>query len=90
MCNQQNRSKRTAERNFFRQKEVLNIGNERQVTELVNIIDYSLSFFFFFFFFGLFRAAPLANGSSQARGRIRAAAASLCHSHSNAGSDLHL
>ena len=29
---------------------------------------------FFFFFFGLFRAAPTAYGSSQARGRIRAVA----------------
>ena len=33
-----------------------------------------------------FRAAPVAYGSSQARGQIGAAAASLYHSHSNAGS----
>ena len=33
-----------------------------------------------FFFFFLFRAAHMAYGSSQARGRIGAAAASLCHS----------
>ena len=32
-------------------------------------------FFFFFFFFAFFRTAPAAYGSSQARGRIRAAAA---------------
>ena len=32
---------------------------------------------FSFFFFLLFRAAPVAYGSSQARGRIRAAASSL-------------
>ena len=37
-----------------------------------------------------FRASPAAYGSSQARGHIRAAAASLRHSHSNAGSELHL
>ena len=37
----------------------------------------------FFFFFGLFRAVPTAYGSSQARSQSRAAAASLCHSHSN-------
>ena len=37
----------------------------------------------FFFLFLLFRAAPEAYGSSQARGRIRAVAASLHHSHSN-------
>ena len=44
--------------------------------------------FLFFFFF--FRAAPVAYGNSQARGQIRATAASLYHSHSNAGSKLHL
>ena len=43
-----------------------------------------------FFFFCLFRAAPTAHGSSQAGGRIGAAAASLCHSHSNTGSELSL
>ena len=40
----------------------------------------SLAFLFFFFFFGLFRAAPMEYGSSQARGRISAAAAGLRHS----------
>ena len=35
----------------------------------------------FFFFF--FRASPVAYGSSQARGRIGAITAGLCHSHSN-------
>ena len=38
----------------------------------------------------LFRAALLAYGGSQARGVVRAAAAGLCHSHSNARSELHL
>ena len=37
----------------------------------------------FFFFFQLFRGAPVACGSSQARGQIRAVAGSLHHSHSN-------
>ena len=37
--------------------------------------------FFFFFFFGLFRAAPVAYASSQARSQIGAGAAGLCHSH---------
>ena len=41
-------------------------------------------------FFFLVRAAPAAYGGSQARGRIRAAAAGLHHGHSNAGSKLHL
>ena len=35
----------------------------------------------------LFTAAPEAYGSSQARRQIGAAAASLCHSHSNVGSE---
>ena len=35
----------------------------------------------FFFFFLLFRAEPVANGNSQARGWIGAAAAGLHHSH---------
>ena len=34
-----------------------------------------------------FWATPVALGSSQARGRIVAAAVSLCHSHSNEGSE---
>ena len=41
---------------------------------------------FFFFFF--FRATPSAYGGSQARGRIRATAAGLHHSHRNAGPKL--
>ena len=43
-----------------------------------------------FFFSPLFRAAPAAYESYQTRGQIRAAAASLCHSHSNARSELRL
>ena len=39
-------------------------------------------------FFFLFRATDTAYGCSQARGQIRAAAASLCHSHT--GSEPHL
>ena len=42
------------------------------------------------FSFLLFRAAPVAYGASQARRRIRVTAASRHHSHSNAGSELHL
>ena len=38
------------------------------------------------FVFCIFRAAPTAYGASQARGHIRAEAANLHHSHSNAGS----
>ena len=47
----------------------------------------------FFFFFGLFAtswATPAAYGGSQARGRIGAVAAGLCHSHSNTRSETSL
>ena len=44
---------------------------------------------FSFFFCLFFRAALETYGSSQARGRIRAAAAGLHHSHSNGGSLTH-
>ena len=50
--------------------------------ELVNGLNNFLKYFF--------KAAPVAHGSSQARGRIRAAAAGLHHSHSNTGSETHL
>ena len=43
----------------------------------------SYVFFLFFFLTPLFKAAPKAYGRSQARGRIGAAAAGLCHSHRN-------
>ena len=49
-------------------------------------IIYPMLAYYYFFFFLLFRATPMAYGSSQARGQIRATAAGLCHSHSNAGS----
>ena len=49
-----------------------------------------LLFSFLFFGGGGFRATPVAYGGSQARGRIRATAASLHHSHSNVGSEPHL
>ena len=38
----------------------------------------------------LFMMIPVACASSWARGRIRIAAAGLCHSPSHAGSELHL
>ena len=43
-----------------------------------------------FFFFLLFRPALVAYGGSQARGPIKATAASLHHNHNNARSELHL
>ena len=44
----------------------------------------------FFFFFLLFLATLEAYGGVQGGGQIRDVAAGLCHSHSNAGSKLHL
>ena len=44
-------------------------------------LSFFLSFFFLFFW-----ATPVAHGGSQARDLIRATAADLYHSHSNAGS----
>ena len=41
-------------------------------------------------FFSFLGATPAAYGGSQARGRIRATAAGLHHSHSNTGSEPHL
>ena len=40
-----------------------------------------------FILFYFFRDTPAEHASSQARGRIRAAAAGLHHSHSNVGSE---
>ena len=45
---------------------------------------------FLFFAFCLFRATPMAYGSSQARGPIGAIAAGLHHSHSHVRSEPHL
>ena len=42
------------------------------------------------FCFCLFRAAPTAHGSSQAKGKIGAVDTDLHHSHSNAGPEPHL
>ena len=50
---------------------------------------FCLFFFCFlvFFFFLLFKTAPVVYGGSQARGRIRATAAGLRHSHSHTRSE---
>ena len=44
----------------------------------------------FFVCFSVFTATPMAYGSSWVGDRIRAAAASLCHSQGSAGSEMHL
>ena len=50
----------------------------------------SRAFCFFILFFVFSMAALTAHGGSQARGLIGAVDTSLYHSHSNAGSELHL
>ena len=45
---------------------------------------------FILFIYCIFRATPAACGVSQASGQIRTIAASLCHSHRDARSKLHL
>ena len=72
--------KQTNRLNLFLQIISFNI-----LVRLANFDELHFYFFFFFFFFFL-RAAPMAYGSSQARDWIRAMAAGLFHSHSNAGS----
>ena len=42
------------------------------------------------FFYLLFRATPVAYGSSQANGLIGNVVTGLCHSHSHPGSELRL
>ena len=57
---------------------------------LLHIVCLFLFYFIFYFLkFWLFKAAPMAYGSSQARGPIGASAAGLhhSHSHSHAGSE---
>ena len=49
-----------------------------------------LFLFIYFFAFCLLRAAPATYGGSQAGGLIGVVAASLHHSHSNAGSEPYL
>ena len=53
------------------------------------LVSFYLFIYLFIYLFLLFRAAPMAYGGFQARGQIRATAASLHHSHSNAGSLTH-
>ena len=60
---------------------LLKIFDFIEIYLLCGFFDYPVPLVDFFFF--LFRAAPAVYGSPLARGQIGAAAASLCHSHSN-------
>ena len=67
-------------------------NDEFSVSDERTPASFMMKFWFWFccVFFLLFRATPMAYGGSQARGQIGATAPSLCHSHSNTGSELHL
>ena len=54
--------------------------------KLLSLIRSHWFIYLFIYLFIYFRAAHVAYGSSQAGGQIRAAAASLCHSHCSARS----
>ena len=56
------------------------------VSQFLNYFLIFIYLFIYLFIYCLFRATPVAHGGSQAMGRIRAAAASLRRSHSNARS----
>ena len=68
----------------------LQFENDEGICELMGEKAWNEICWLFFFFFFFFRAVPLAYGSSQARGQIRAAAPGLHHSHSSTRSNLHL
>ena len=55
-------------------------------SQVLNLLSPDGNYLNYFFFFCPFRATPTAYGGSQARGPVGAVAASLRHSHSNAGS----
>ena len=68
------------------------VNNFEIILKMLGLVEFTFYFFFifilfYFFFFAIFWAAPTAYGGSQARGQIEAVAASLCQSHSNAGSE---
>ena len=64
------------------------IGIQSSIFDIVFYQQWEHWIFFFFFF--LFRASPMAYGGSQAKGLIRAIAASIRQSHSNVRSEPHL
>ena len=69
----------------------INVLKKKSVFSFISVLVFLffyLYFILFLFLFLLLRAASAAYGRSQARGWIRATAASLHHSHSNVGSKL--
>ena len=71
-------SSRAKDRRGKDSRAVLPCGNTRWATR-----SHVILFVYLFIYLGLFRAAPVAYGSSQAKSQIRVVAAGLNHSHSN-------
>ena len=63
------------------------LERRRFVLKRLLLFYFLFVFLFLFCLFVFFRAAPMAYGGSQPRGLIRAVAAGLHHSHSNARSE---
>ena len=71
-----------------RQKQITKTSTANTLDIVGNMHSPGLGLFLSFFFsLLLFRASPMAYGSFQARGRMRATAAGLHGSHHNAGSE---
>ena len=62
-------------------------NSETSEREISTTCKSTTLYLFIFCLFAFSRAAPVAYGGSQARGRIGAVATSLRQSHSNAGSE---
>ena len=84
--------------NCFRNTE-FKTGEDEEALKMDGGDDCKATFFFhcfkdfisyLFIYVLLFKASLVAYGGSQARSQIGATAASLCHSHSNVGSEPHL
>ena len=59
-------------------------------SQFLSFLSFFYLFIYFFCLFAFSRAASMAYGGSQARGRIGAVAAGLHQGHSNSGSEPHL
>ena len=68
-------------------KPLVSDSGARTLCNMINLLVAKDRLFFIFCLFAISWATSAAHGDSQARGRIRAIAATLRRSHSNAGSE---